>query len=98
MYIIGNLFSAIASILDFLIQLYMLVILARVIMSWVNPNPGNPLVQYTYRLTEPPLAYIRQFVPDLGGLDISPIILLAGLYFIQNFVIKSLYQMALNLQ
>ena len=98
MFIIGNLLGAIASILDFFIQLYMLLILVRVILSWVTLNPDNPFIQFTYRITEPPLAYIRQFIPDLGGLDISPIILLAGLYFIQNFIINSLYQMALNLQ
>jgi len=75
--------SPLASIID----LYVLVVLAAVVMSWIRPNPGNPLVQLVYNLTEPVLAPIRRVIPPIGGLDLSPLVLLVILQFLRRLVV-----------
>ena len=71
-----------------LIRVYMILILIRVVLSWVRPNPNNPFVQVIYNLTEPVLSPIRRIVPPLGGtIDISPIILFVIFYVIIGFIL-----------
>lgn len=92
---------AIIWLIDTLFSLYWWIILATVILSWLLAfnivNAGNPYVRQVglllNRLTEPVLAPIRRILPDLGGLDISPIILLIALEFIRRFVISTLVGM-----
>ena len=62
-----------------LIDLYSIVVLAAVVMSWVRVDPRSPLARIVYRLTEPALAPLRRAIPPIGGLDLSPIVLLFGL-------------------
>jgi YggT family protein len=62
-----------------LIDLYSIVVLAAVVMSWVRADRRHPLVAIVYRLTEPALAPIRKALPLIGGLDFSPIVLLIAL-------------------
>jgi YggT family protein len=71
-------------ILSTILTLYWYVILARVLMSWINPNPNNPIVDAIYRLTEPVLAPIRKMLPSMGGFDLSPLIVFFILMFLQN--------------
>jgi YggT family protein len=71
-----------------LLNVYIIIILIRVILSWVRPNPYNPFVQVIYKLTEPVLAPIRRIVPPIGGtIDISPIILFFIIYIIMSILI-----------
>ena len=71
-----------------LLNVYIIIILIRVILSWVRPNPYNPFVQVIYKLTEPVLAPIRRIVPPIGGtIDISPIILFFIIYVIMSILI-----------
>lgn len=67
-----------------LIDLYSLVVLAAVIMSWVRVDPRNPLARIVYRLTEPALAPIRRVLPTMGGLDLSPMVLLVALRLLRG--------------
>jgi|TARA_B110000116_G_C16708508_1_gene523266 YggT family protein len=71
-------------ILSTILTLYWYVILARVLMSWFNPNPHNPIVDAINRLTEPVLAPIRRMLPSMGGFDLSPLIVFFILMFLQN--------------
>ncbi len=71
-------------ILSTILALYWYVILARVLMSWFNPNPYNPIVDAIYRLTEPVLAPIRRILPAMGGFDLSPLVVFFILMFLQN--------------
>ena len=98
MSILGNLLNAIAIVLNMGLSLYMWIIIARAILSWVNPDPYNPIVRFIYRITEPVLQRIRSMVPaSFGGVDISPIVALLGIYFLQLFVVQNLYDLARNL-
>ena len=88
MFVIGYFLSAIASVLDWVIIGYMWIIIARAIVSWVSPDPYNPIVRVLYQITEPVLRWVRQRLPVATmGIDFSPMIVILGLYVLQAYVI-----------
>jgi YggT family protein len=90
MFVIGNLLAAVAKVL---------IIIARAILSWVSPDPYNPIVRFIHNVTEPVLYQIRRKVPlSFGGFDFSPIIVLLAVIFLQQFVVQSLYEFAVTLR
>ena len=98
MFVIANLLMALAKILHVVLQLYMWVIIARAILSWVNPDPYNPIVRFLYNVTEPVLYAVRRRIPsDFGGIDFSPMIVLLAIMFLNYFVVSSLEEMAVRL-
>ena len=89
---------AIARILDIGLSLYMYIMIARAIISWVNPDPYNPIVRFLNSATEPVLFRLRRRLPlFFGGIDFSPVIVILAIIFIQTFVVQSLVQMASRL-
>ena len=91
----GNFIGAIASVLDIILNVYMWIIVARAIISWVSPSPYNPIVQFLYRATEPVLKYARRIIPPIGGtLDLSPIIVLLAIVFLRQFLVQSLVELS----
>lgn len=91
MYIVGYFLMATANVLNLVLWLYMWVIIARAVLSWVSPDPYNPIVRFINNVTEPVLYKIRSKVPlSFGGIDFSPIIVILIIYFLQSFVVKSL--------
>jgi YggT family protein len=93
MFILANFLNAIAYVLEFVINIYMYIIIARAIISWVNPDPYNPIVRFLYQATEPVLSRVRNLLPNMGGLDISPLIVILAIFFLQKFVINSVFEM-----
>jgi YggT family protein len=85
---------SIASVLNLLLTAYMWIIIARSILSWVNPDPSNPIVRVLYRITEPVLRPIRRKLPPTIGLDLSPLVVLLVIYFLQSFLVPVLYRLA----
>ncbi len=99
MYILGNFLAATAKILDIVLVLYMWIIIIRALLSWVNPDPYNPIVQFLYSITEPVLYRVRQFLPMSGmGIDFSPIVILLAIIFLQTFLVNTLARLAMQLQ
>jgi YggT family protein len=95
MFVLGNLIDALARLLDFAIWAYWWIIVARAVISWVSADPWNPLVQFITRTTEPVLAPIRRWLPThRWGVDLSPVIAILALYFIQWFLVASLRDLA----
>jgi len=95
MFVVSNFLIAIARILDIGLSLYMYIIIARAIISWVNPDPYNPIVRFLNSVTEPVLFRIRKKLPlFFGGMDFSPIVVILAIIFFQTFVVQSLVQMA----
>lgn len=90
MFIVANLIVGIGQTLHYLITIYLLIIVARAIISWVNPDPYNPLVQFLYKATEPVLRYARRILPIMSGIDLSPIIVMVALFFIDQVVVQSI--------
>jgi len=99
MFMLGNLFLAIAQILDIVLDIYKWIIIISAVISWVNPDPYNPIVRFLYSVTNPVLRPIRRIVGGrLGPIDISPIIVILAIIFVQRFLIGSLIEVAFKLK
>ena len=94
---LGYFLQAVAGILDMILFFAMIVVIARAVLSWVSPDPYNPIVRTINQLSEPLLFPIRRRVPYLGGMDFSPIILLMVIFFLQNFLVQSLQHLAMGM-
>jgi YggT family protein len=97
MFVAGNALSAVATILDYVLELYMWVIVARALISWVNPDPWNPIVQFLNRATEPVLAPIRGWIRWRMQIDLSPMIVILIIIFLQKAVVESLKELAMRM-
>lgn len=98
MAILAFLLKAIATVLGAVINFIIIVVIARAIISWVSADPSNPIVRFLYEASEPLLRPIRRYVPPVGpGIDLSPIILLLVLLFVQEFVVGLLGYYAVRL-
>lgn len=75
-------------LIHFLADAYILLIIIRAVLSWIQHSPSQPLIKFIYQITEPPLRFIRQYVPNFGGLDISPVILIVAVYIIERILIR----------
>jgi YggT family protein len=99
MFVLANLVLALARLLELVLWAYFWVIIARAVLSWVNPDPFNPIVRFLYRVTEPVLRPIRHRLPTMGmGLDLSPMLVILAIYFLQSFLVESLRDLALSLR
>jgi YggT family protein len=97
MFVFNNLLAAIAKVLDVVLSIFMWIVIARAILSWVSPDPYNPIVRFINNITEPVLYQIRKRIPlNFGGMDFSPILVLLAVIFLQQFVVQSLYDLALR--
>jgi YggT family protein len=87
---------AIVRLVNVALTLYMWIIIARALVSWVNPDPYNPIVRFLYRATEPVLAPFRRLLPPYrtGGIDLSPLWVLLIIYILQEFLLRALVQTA----
>ncbi|MCZ6790450.1 MAG: YggT family protein [Candidatus Dadabacteria bacterium] len=91
----GNFLEGIAQVLNWGLTIYLYIIIARAIISWVSPSPYNPIVQFLYAATEPVLRYARRIIPPIGGtLDLSPLIVIVVIYFLRVFLVNSLLELA----
>ena len=100
MFVLSNFLVAAARILDIGLTILYWLILIRALISWVNPDPHNPVVQFLYKTTEPILYPIRKILP-LGlrfGIDISPIIAFLGIMFLKSFLVRTLVDLAIRLR
>jgi YggT family protein len=99
MFVLSNFLIAIANILNYGLTIYMYIIIARAIISWVNPDPYNPIVRFLNSVTEPVLFRLRRKLPLFyGGMDFSPIVVILAIFFLQSFVVQSLFDMATGLK
>ncbi len=94
MAVIENFFSALATVLHLGLTLYMYAIIARAVMSWFNPNPYNGFVRFINQITDPVLDRVRQFIPPISGLDLSPIIVIFAILFLDRFLVSTLRALA----
>jgi YggT family protein len=94
MFLFGNLFYAIAYIINALLGIYMWIIIIAALISWVNPDPYNPIVRFLYSVTDPVLRPIRRRIGIAMGIDISPLIVILVIIFIQKFLIASLFDIS----
>lgn len=95
-FVLGRVILGVATILDSLLSLYFWTVLISALLSWVNPDPRNPIVRFLYAVTEPVLYQIRRRLPFVfaGGIDFSPLILILVIQFTKIVLVQSLYRLA----
>lgn len=98
MFIIANFLSAVAAVLAVILNVYMWIVIIRALLSWVNPDPRNPIVRFLYNATEPLLYRVRRAIPAFGGIDFSPLLVILAILFLQTFLVGSLQDMAYHLR
>lgn len=98
MFVLSNLLTAIAGVLGMVLTLYMYIVIARALLSWVNPDPRNPIVRFLYNATEPLLYRVRRVLPSMGGIDFSPLVVIVGIYFLQSFLVTTLVEVAARMR
>ena len=91
--------SAIADVLHGLLNLYFWVLVAAAVISWVNPDPRNPIVQFLHRVTTPVLSEVRRRLPFVyaSGIDFSPLVVIILIQVIDKVIVGSLYELAFRL-
>jgi len=97
MFVLGNLIGALAHLISIVLTVLYWLILIRALISWVSPDPFNPIVQFLVRVTEPILEPIRRLLPPLP-IDISPLIAFLAIIFIRSFLVQTLIDMAMRMR
>lgn len=99
MFLLENLLVALAKIVEMVLTLYLWIIIIRAVVSWVNADPHNPIVQLLIRITEPVLAPVRRWLPLRGlGIDFSPVVVILAIVFLQTFLVRSMMHLAVALR
>jgi YggT family protein len=98
MFVIGNFLNSLAVVIHIVLNLYMWILIARAVLSWVSPDPYNPIVRFLYNVTDPLLYRVRQMLPlQFGGVDLSPMVIIIAIIFLDSFLVRTLQQLALQL-
>ncbi len=97
MFVLGNFIITLAQLLDIVLTALWWLILIRALISWVSPDPFNPIVQFLYRTTDPLLNPIRRFMPA-SGIDFSPLVAFLVIIALKSFAVASLYDLGLRVK
>jgi len=98
MFIIGYFLHALATVLNYALVFYMWIIIARAVLSWVSPDPYNPIVRFIHNITEPVLYPVRRWLPlGFSGIDFSPLLVLLAIVFLRSFLVSSLLRLSQTL-
>ena len=100
MFVIGNLLQGVAMVLDKVLWLYSLVVMIAVLISWVSPDPFNPIVQFLRSVTEPVFDWVRRHLPFtvVGMIDLSPLIVFFLIQLCQMVLVRSLLELGVRLR
>jgi len=96
-FVIGNLLGAVATVLDVVLQSLLVVILINALLSWVRPDPSNPIVMFLERVSDLVCNPIRRFLPAMAGLDFSPFLAMLAIWFIKEFLVGTLRDLAIRM-
>jgi len=99
MFVIANLIKALAFVIDSVLSIYFWIVIISALLSWVRPDPYNPIVRFIYSITEPVFYRVRKWIPFvfISGFDLSPIVVLLAIEFFKIFLVQTLYQLAMYL-
>ena len=97
MFVLANFLAALAELVRVVLQIYWLLIVVRVLISWVNPDPFNPIIQGLTRITDPVLEPLRRVIPPIGPIDISPVVALLLLQGLKYFLVQTLLDLSIRL-
>jgi YggT family protein len=95
MFVLGNLIGAVATVLDVLLNALGIILIVNALLSWVRPDPANPIVRFLDQVSDAVCDPIRRLIPTVvGGLDLAPMIAIAAIWFLRMFVVQSLHELA----
>ena len=95
MFVLGNLIGAVATILDWVLSALGIILIVNALLSWVRPDPSNPIVRFLDQVSDAVCDPIRRLLPTVvGGLDLAPMIAIAAIWFLRMFVVQSLHELA----
>ena len=95
MIILSNFLMAVGMVLNTILNIYFWIVIASAVLTWVNPDPYNPIVRFLRNVTEPVYYRVRRLLPlNFGGMDFTPIVVLLAIQFLQVFLVNTLYQLA----
>lgn len=98
MFVAKNLIEAVAWVLDVVLSAYMWILVIRVFLSWVSPDPYNPIVRALYAITDPVLSFLRRKFPLMAGsIDFSPMVAILVILFLRHFLVKTLLDLAVRM-
>lgn len=99
MFIIGDVLVGVGQVLSMLLEIYMWVVIIRAVLSWVQPDPYNPIVRFIYNLVDPVTYRLSRFLPTrIGMIDLSPIILIVAIYLMKLVVVRIIIDTGLRLR
>ena len=98
MFLLSNFLLAVAKLINFVLGAYVWVVIARAVISWVNAEPYKPIVRFLVQVTDPLVNRIMRFLPSMGGFDLSPMMRIMAIIFLQSFLVPTLPQIALSLK
>ena len=99
MFIVSIFLKALAAVIDYVLLFLMILVVARAILSWVSPDPYNPIVRFIHSVTEPVLYQVRKRIPVIfGGIDFSPLIVILVIWFLQMFVVEALNELSVRIK
>ena len=96
MFVLSNFVGALAVLLSYVLTAMYWLIIFRAVISWVNPDPFNPIVQFVTRVTEPVLEPLRRLLPSMP-IDLSPLLAFLGIIFLRSFLVRTLHDIAMRL-
>lgn len=96
MFVIQNILLAVGSVLGALLNLYFWIVIVAAVITWVRPDPYNPIVRVLRTLTEPVFYYVRKWMPFTyrAGIDFSPVVVLLVIQLVNQIIVRSLMQYA----
>lgn len=95
MFVVGNLIGAIATVLDFVLNALWLILLINALLSWVRPDPNNPIVRFLDTVSDAVCEPIRRLIPTVvGGFDLAPLGVMLLVMFLRQFLVGSLHELA----
>lgn len=97
MFVVSNFFSALANVVDIVLNILFWLVFIRAALSWVNPDPYNQIVQFLERVTEPVLAPVRRMFPAMA-VDISPLVVCLAIFFLRKFLVPTLYDIGFSVR
>jgi YggT family protein len=99
-YVMSQFISFLAAALDMLLTLYLWILIIGALLTWVSPDPRNPIVRFLYSVTEPVLYAVRRRMPfvQTGGIDLSPIVVILGIMLVRYVVVAPLHRLAFEMQ
>lgn len=94
----GSIIAGLGGIIHSVITMYIWVVIIAAVLTWVRPDPSNPIVQLLYRLTEPAYALVRRYIPTVfNGIDLAPLVIIIGLQVFDVILTKLIYAVAVAL-